>query len=208
MTSYQYRKSHCGDKTILRPSYIQTGISYRALVYMKKPFVNLCHCVNFRSRFSDSNCPYKRMHVNGNISADMKCFAQYLLITSFKTAAEMTFNWHVDDLSVPLPQTVTGNVARFWFSIFLDGVYRGSIRSANVEANIEWSVLPIIFRGPGIENDNPMDLLPDTPNCGLGARRKCWKRFSHRRLQRKPLVSYPVMHHGTCVTHVPWCIPG
>ena len=28
MTSYQYRKSHCGDKMILRPSYLQYGISY------------------------------------------------------------------------------------------------------------------------------------------------------------------------------------
>ena len=28
MTSYQYRKSHCGDKTILRPSYLPNGISY------------------------------------------------------------------------------------------------------------------------------------------------------------------------------------
>ena len=28
MTSYQYRKSHCGDKTILRPSYPHNGISY------------------------------------------------------------------------------------------------------------------------------------------------------------------------------------
>ena len=26
--SYQYRKSHCGDKTILRPSYLHNGISY------------------------------------------------------------------------------------------------------------------------------------------------------------------------------------
>ena len=26
--SYQYRKSHCGDKTILRPSYLRNGISY------------------------------------------------------------------------------------------------------------------------------------------------------------------------------------
>ena len=26
MTSYQYRKSHCGDKTILRPSYLHNGI--------------------------------------------------------------------------------------------------------------------------------------------------------------------------------------
>ena len=28
MTSYQYRKFHCGDKTILRPSYIHNEISY------------------------------------------------------------------------------------------------------------------------------------------------------------------------------------
>ena len=28
MTSYQYRKSYCGDKTILRPSYLHNGISY------------------------------------------------------------------------------------------------------------------------------------------------------------------------------------
>ena len=28
MTSYQYRKSHCGDKTILRQSYLHNGISY------------------------------------------------------------------------------------------------------------------------------------------------------------------------------------
>ena len=27
-------------------------------------------------------------------------------------------------------------------------------------------------------------------------------------LQRKPLFSDPGMHHGTCVTHVPWCMRG
>ena len=37
-------------------------------------------------------------------------------------------------------------------------------------------------------------------------RRECRERFSCRRLQRKPLVSYPSMHHGTCVSHVPWCM--
>ena len=30
----------------------------------------------------------------------------------------------------------------------------------------------------------------------------------HRRLQKKSLVSDPGMHHGTCVTHVPWCMSG
>ena len=28
LSSYQHRKSHCGDKTILRPSYLHIGISY------------------------------------------------------------------------------------------------------------------------------------------------------------------------------------
>ena len=32
--------------------------------------------------------------------------------------------------------------------------------------------------------------------------------FSSHRLQRNPIVSDPGMHHGTCVTHVPWCTSG
>ena len=32
--------------------------------------------------------------------------------------------------------------------------------------------------------------------------------FPRRRLQRKSLVSDPGMHHGTCGTHVPWCMSG
>ena len=42
-----------------------------------------------------------------------------------------------------------------------------------------------------------MGLLPDAGNV-----------FPRRRFQRKPLVSDPEMHHGTCVTHVPWCMSG
>ena len=38
--------------------------------------------------------------------------------------------------------------------------------------------------------------------------RECRERFPHHRLQRKLLVSDPGMHHGTCVTHVPWCMSG
>ena len=32
--------------------------------------------------------------------------------------------------------------------------------------------------------------------------------FPRGRLQRKPVASDPGMHHGTCVTHVPWCMSG
>ena len=39
-------------------------------------------------------------------------------------------------------------------------------------------------------------------------RRECRERFYRHRLQRKPLISDPDMHHLTCVTHVPWCMSG
>ena len=38
--------------------------------------------------------------------------------------------------------------------------------------------------------------------------RVCRERFPRHLLQRKPLVSDPGMHHGTCVTHVLWCMSG
>ena len=59
------------------------------------------------------------------------------------------------------------------------------------------------------------DLLPDTKNCGLCMRQEYRERFPCHPLKRKPLVSYPGMHHGTYMTaiflsdsgHVP-SIPG
>ena len=51
-----------------------------------------------------------------------------------------------------------------------------------------------------------MGLLPDELNRGLRMRRECRERCPRHRLQRKPLVSDPDTHQGTCVTHVPWCM--
>ena len=42
-----------------------------------------------------------------------------------------------------------------------------------------------------------MGLLPDTQNCELRMRRECRERFPRYRLQKKPIVSGPDMHHGT-----------
>ena len=78
----------------------------------------------------------------------------------------------------------------------------------------------ILRRGPGVEIFQPhsalwivlfeftMGLLPDAWNCGLRMRRECRERFPRNWLQRKPLVSDPGMHHGTCVKHVPWSMSG
>ena len=54
------------------------------------------------------------------------------------------------------------------------------------------------------------DLLPRYVNCGLRMPRECRERLTYQRFQtwRKPLVSDPDMHHGTCVRHVSWCMSG
>ena len=48
-----------------------------------------------------------------------------------------------------------------------------------------------------------IDLLPNTQNCCSSMRKECRDRF-----HRPPRVSDPDMHHGTFVTHVPWCMAG
>ena len=53
-----------------------------------------------------------------------------------------------------------------------------------------------------------MGLFPDMLNCGLCMSWECRERSPHHRLQKELLVSDPGMHHGTCVTHVPWCMSG
>ena len=47
-----------------------------------------------------------------------------------------------------------------------------------------------------------------TKKCGLHMPQECLERFPRHQFQRKPVVSDPGMHHGTCVTHVPWCMSG
>ena len=46
-------------------------------------------------------------------------------------------------------------------------------------------------------------LLLYVKNCGLHMQQECRERFSP-----PPRVGDPDMHHGTCVTHVPRCMPG
>ena len=46
------------------------------------------------------------------------------------------------------------------------------------------------------------------PYCGLRMSWEFRERFPRHRFQRKPLVSDPGMHHGTGISHVPWCMSG
>ena len=64
------------------------------------------------------------------------------------------------------------------------------------------------LRRLSIDFCNITGLLPDTWNGGLRMPREWRERFPRHWLQRKPLVSDPGMHHGTYVTHLPWCMSG
>ena len=63
MPSYQYRKSHCGDKTILRSSYLHNGISYTGKMtslYWIRALVSRVWISNHISRYS-VRCNYFSM---------------------------------------------------------------------------------------------------------------------------------------------------
>ena len=81
-------------------------------------------------------------------------------------------------------------------------VWFGPFRTQQMTDKKKW-ILTIISK-----NMLFMGLLPDTPNYWLRMRGECRERFPRHQLQRKWLVSDPGMHHGTCVTHVPWCMSG
>ena len=66
------------------------------------------------------------------------------------------------------------------------------------EADIIWVTIQLQFSA----------VMTRSKNCGWRMRRECRDRFPHHRLQRKLLVSDPSMHHGPCITHVPWCMLG
>ena len=99
------------------------------------------------------------------------------------TASQLTNNWTVCSTACSAEQQ--GNIGGLHIRSSVGGWQNGNI----------------------VESGS-MGLLPDTYNRGLRMRRECRERFPRHRLQREPLVSDPGMHHGTCVTDVPWCMSG
>ena len=111
--------------------------------------------------------------------------------------------------------------------VFMPGHHESSLLSHNVviigSSPLPWSLmLSHIGQQPtsrhhrhhrdgnnySLVGNGNMGLLPDTQNCGCACAGNAGNIFTHRPFQRKPLVSDPGMHHGTCVTHVPWCMSG
>ena len=104
------------------------------------------------------------------------------------------------------PETRSFNVFCAWINGWVNNCEAGDLRPCPLWRH---SIVILVLASTCWNNKGrSMGLLPDTWNCGLRMRRECRGRFPRPRLQRKPLVSDPGIHHGTCVTHVPWCMSG
>ena len=66
MSPYQYRKSHCGDKTVIRASYLHNGISYTGKMTSSYWFdpLQLIQKSNCFAPFSSWNSWHKRMYIS------------------------------------------------------------------------------------------------------------------------------------------------
>ena len=84
MTSYQYRNSHCGDKTILRSSYLHNGISHTgkmtSLYWIRALLTIWCQAIiltNVTGSWSDPFGPV--VHPLVQIFYDQSCYRSYLV---------------------------------------------------------------------------------------------------------------------------------
>ena len=68
MLSYQYRKSHCGDKTILRPSYLHNGISHTDKMTSLYSIGALNPC-----EYCRENCPLTMTPCDSTVPFKHKC---------------------------------------------------------------------------------------------------------------------------------------
>ena len=77
MPSYQYRKSHCGDKTVVRSSYLHNGISYTgkmaSLYWIRALLMLMLDCRKLNAHVAKSDLhlfplrPYRLTHSNWSL---------------------------------------------------------------------------------------------------------------------------------------------
>ena len=135
MTSYWYRKSHCGDKTILRPSYLHNGISYTgkttslywigAQLSSRKALQSLS---NFKTDLH--NCQMKQSSWHRQLLRQTNChnfsiFAQILYTINSIFCVKIVQEWRQISVFGPNIQNAflngpCGFLRIYWNSVILD----------------------------------------------------------------------------------------
>ena len=79
-------------------------------------------------------------------------------------------------------------------------------KSFKATGRILWLLMPLL---PGLSDpQQPWASYQIRKIAGCACAGNAGNVFPCRRFQGNPLISDPGMHHGTCVTHVPWCMSG
>ena len=115
MTSYQYRKSHCGDKTILRPSYLHNRISYtgKTTLYIESgpwslavacPAYSFC-LSNFVWQWWTSNFMMLVWHIHF-----VRCNKSWWLLVSFLDAHKQYCDCHNKAIQISTTEYYIPNV--------------------------------------------------------------------------------------------------
>ena len=109
--SYQYRKSHCGDKTVVRSSYLNSGISYTGemtSLYWIRALVSICltltvfnssqHgiCLCFPCRFNSSSSGQNGHHFTDDIFRNI--FVNEKLCILIKISLKFVPKFPIDNL--------------------------------------------------------------------------------------------------------------
>ena len=123
-------------------------------------------------------------------------------------------------LSMPLTPA-SGKTFPIWFKQFIQFIFSKTPLLTLMQLYGYLSATDVTLQGIGemrryrnptkhniVRTCDVMGLLPDTQNRGCACTGNVGNVFPRHRLHRKPLVSDPGMHHGTCVTHVPWWMSG
>ena len=95
MTSYQDRKSHCGDKTILRPSYLHNCISYTgkttSLYWIGPCIFAIAHDDVIKGKHFPRYWPFVRGIHRSPVNAPHKC--QWRGVLMFYLIGAWTNGW-------------------------------------------------------------------------------------------------------------------
>ena len=164
MSSYQYRKSHCGDKTVVRSSYLHNGISYTgkmSSLYWIGALVPTIACPLVDTKpLSQALLYYSGCDNWEHTSVNFK--SKYYSFHSRRSICKIV------SIMVALTSRLQrDNQQHQAFSLLLvNGLLARYVKLRVVHA----PGMPGMFSSP-------------------------------------PRVSDPDMYHGTCVTHVPWCMP-
>ena len=207
MSSYQYRKSHCGDKTVERSSYLHNGISYTgkmSSLYWFSPLI--CseeelkqseppHChemtesANIFLHFSTNSHPWWRHQMETFSALLALCAGNSPITGEFPSQRPETRSFDVF-FDLRLNKSLSKQSWGWWFETQSPSLWRHC--SDHVKGCLLYPITVLCCRSSGDRHScgtdqSPLWSLPCCPQTGTlcAAHRRHWRARGQRLLQRQ-----------------------